>query len=129
MKAYKIELFIIDHDECGQDEIKSVIENARYPNRCISPHVAAISACEIGEWDDFKNRSVAAIKALEELKAYIEHKIYNRKVNIIQTFYGFTLDSIEADGVLSQVFIKSENVFCDIDEALEFAETNFSEGE
>jgi hypothetical protein len=52
MKVYKIELFIIDHDECGPDEIKLVIENARYPNRCISPDVKAISICDIGEWDD-----------------------------------------------------------------------------
>ena len=52
MKAYKIEILVIDMDEIGEDEIKSVIENARYPNRCISPEVKNIQSVDIGEWHD-----------------------------------------------------------------------------
>ena len=52
MKAYKVELLIIDHDEVGLDGIKEVIENTKYPNYCISPDVKNIVSADIGEWDD-----------------------------------------------------------------------------
>lgn len=51
MKAYKIEILIIDHDKVGED-IKHHIENARYPNRCIYPHVMNITETDIGPWTD-----------------------------------------------------------------------------
>lgn len=51
MKAYKVELLIIDFDQCG-DEIEGIIENANYPNDCISPNVLSIKEADIGEWDD-----------------------------------------------------------------------------
>lgn len=52
MKAYKVELLIVDHDRLGADKIKSVIENQRYPNHCISPNVMDIKEEDIGEWED-----------------------------------------------------------------------------
>lgn len=52
MRAYKIELLIIDFDEVGEEGIKHHIENARYPNHCLSPHVKQIEGVDIGEWDD-----------------------------------------------------------------------------
>lgn len=52
MKAYKVEIFIIDHDELGEDGIKEVIESTNYPNYCISPEVKHIDGVDIGEWDD-----------------------------------------------------------------------------
>ena len=52
MKAYKIEILIVDLDQCGADEIASVLENARYPNRCIRPEVMRVTEADIGEWRD-----------------------------------------------------------------------------
>ena len=52
MKAYKIEILIIDHDELGADEISKALEMARYPNHCISPDVKKVTAADIGEWSD-----------------------------------------------------------------------------
>lgn len=52
MKAYKVELLIIDHDDLGLDGTISEIENARYPNDCINPHVMGIESRDIGEWVD-----------------------------------------------------------------------------
>ena len=52
MKAYKIEILIIDFDEVGADGITDVIENTRYPNRCISPDVKSVESADIGEWYD-----------------------------------------------------------------------------
>jgi len=51
MKIHKVELLIVDHDGTGAEEIKSVIENAGYPNDCISPNVMSITTKEI-EWSD-----------------------------------------------------------------------------
>lgn len=51
MKAYKVELLIIDFDNVG-DDLKMYLEEARYPNRCISPQVKKIEVRDIGEWDD-----------------------------------------------------------------------------
>jgi len=50
--VYKIELFVVDHDDIGADDIKETLENTRYPNRCISPHVINIEGRDIGDWDD-----------------------------------------------------------------------------
>lgn len=50
MKAYKIELLVLDFDQLGSDEIKSVLENSRYPNDCISPSTMRITEADIGPW-------------------------------------------------------------------------------
>lgn len=52
MKVYKIEVMVVDLDQIGEQEIKDVIENTRYPNRCISPEVKKIESRDIGEWHD-----------------------------------------------------------------------------
>lgn len=52
MKAYVLKVLIIDHDEIGEDSIKSALENTRYPNRCVSPSVLSATEYEIGEWTD-----------------------------------------------------------------------------
>ena len=52
MNVHKVVLTIIDFDDVGADEIKVVIENQHYPNRCISPDVVNIETVDIGEWDD-----------------------------------------------------------------------------
>ncbi|MES0340717.1 MAG: hypothetical protein ABUK08_00215 [Candidatus Humimicrobiaceae bacterium] len=52
MKVYKIELMVIDHDDIGEKDLKSVLENTRYPNHCISPDVMGIESRDIGEWRD-----------------------------------------------------------------------------
>lgn len=52
MKAYKIELLIVDHDEVGQDDIRNILETQKYPNHCIAPNVMGVECVEIGEWND-----------------------------------------------------------------------------
>jgi len=51
IKVFKVTLCIVDHDKLGADEIKRVIENTKYPNWCISPHVTAMDTRTI-EWSD-----------------------------------------------------------------------------
>lgn len=43
---------VLDFDEVGEAGIKEVIENARYPNRCIAPEVKKIEGRDIGKWHD-----------------------------------------------------------------------------
>jgi hypothetical protein len=52
MKVYKVELLIIDHDEIGEEGIKSALENSNYPSDCISPRVQGVESRDIGEWRD-----------------------------------------------------------------------------
>lgn len=52
MKAYKVVLLVVDHDELGDEEITEVIEHTRYPNHCVSPTVMTIEGADIGEWTD-----------------------------------------------------------------------------
>ena len=52
MKAYRVELLIVDHDGIGCDGIIIAIENTKYPNRCIAPSVIEIDVAEIGVWSD-----------------------------------------------------------------------------
>jgi hypothetical protein len=51
MKVFKIELLVIDFDGLGEDGVRDALENARYPNRCISPDVKAIDTRDV-EWSD-----------------------------------------------------------------------------
>jgi hypothetical protein len=52
MQVHKLEVMIIDHDGVGAEEIKTILENQRYPNHCIAPYIMKIDSAEIGEWDD-----------------------------------------------------------------------------
>lgn len=52
MKAYKLEILIIDNDNIGGTNIIEVLENQHYPNYCISPIVKDIVEADIGEWHD-----------------------------------------------------------------------------
>lgn len=52
MKAYKVEILIIDFDQVGAEDIKLLMEQVKYPNYCLSPRVMNIKEADIGEWDD-----------------------------------------------------------------------------
>jgi hypothetical protein len=52
MKAYKVELLIIDFDRLGADGIQTELDNIRFANDCITPHIKKITEKDIGEWDD-----------------------------------------------------------------------------
>jgi hypothetical protein len=52
MQIHKIVLTIIDFDEIGAESCREVLENTKYPNRCISPDVLSVETREIGEWHD-----------------------------------------------------------------------------
>lgn len=52
MRAYKLEILVIDRDDLGADGVADVLHNANYPNDCISPLVMAVQSSDIGEWDD-----------------------------------------------------------------------------
>lgn len=49
--AYKLEVYVMDFDNLGEEGVKSAIENARYPGRCISPKVKAFESREV-QWHD-----------------------------------------------------------------------------
>ncbi len=72
MKAHKIEILIIDHDELGAEEIKAVIENQKYPNWSISPEVKEINTVDIGYWHDNHPLNLSS-KSQKEYE-----KIFNR---------------------------------------------------
>ena len=52
MKAYKVELLIIDFDDIGAEAVATELENANYGNDCIAPQVKSVTGRDIGEWDD-----------------------------------------------------------------------------
>jgi hypothetical protein len=52
MKVIKVVITIIDFDNVGINAVKEIVENAVYPNRCISPTVISIEERDIGEWTD-----------------------------------------------------------------------------
>ena len=52
MKVYKLVVIVVDHDELGSQGIVDEIENADYPNECITPRVEGVEERDIGEWTD-----------------------------------------------------------------------------
>lgn len=47
-KVYKVTLCVVDHDGIGEDELRVVIENTRYPNHCIAPKVTSVETRVVG---------------------------------------------------------------------------------
>lgn len=70
MKAYKIELLVLDFDQLGGDGIKSVLENSRYPNDCISPSAMSISEVDIGPWSDDNPLNSGKTRAAEYARIF-----------------------------------------------------------
>lgn len=70
MKAYKIELLVLDFDQLGGDEIKSVFENSRYPNDCISPSAMRITEADIGPWSDDNPLNSGKTRAAEYARIF-----------------------------------------------------------
>ena len=52
MKAYKLEILIIDFDGLGSKGIVEEIENTRFANDCLSLDIKQIEERDIGEWHD-----------------------------------------------------------------------------
>ncbi len=47
----KVTLWVVDHDNLGEDQIKDILEGTRYPNHCISPYVRSTETKSV-EWHD-----------------------------------------------------------------------------
>lgn len=52
MKAYKLEILIIDFDELGEQGIRENLACVNFPNDCISLEIKSIEGRDIGEWED-----------------------------------------------------------------------------
>lgn len=50
-KVHRIVLLVVDTDDIGDNDVRAVLENTHYPNRCISPQVMKIDTREV-EWSD-----------------------------------------------------------------------------
>lgn len=69
MEVHKITLYVVDHDSLGADEVADVLQNQRYQNDCIYPHIISVQSADAGEWDDDHplNRSSTAAAEIEKL--------------------------------------------------------------
>jgi hypothetical protein len=74
MKAYKVEILVVDFDGIGQAGIIGALENTRYPNHCISPSVQAIHERDIGPWSDGHPLNVSATAEAEYKRLFSEQK-------------------------------------------------------
>lgn len=69
MKAYVLQVLVIDHDELGPDEIKAVLSSTWYPNDCIAPEVLGSVEHDIGEWSDAHPLNQVGVDAARWLAA------------------------------------------------------------
>ena len=80
-------------------------------------------------------KRIAVIDHIDGELTCMSRDNYNRKANILQTYYGFEMRKIDPENELKcrsysdYIFIKNENVFAEIDDAFEYARTNFSNGD
>jgi len=52
VKAYKLEVLIIDFDGLGEKGIREELTNIRFPNDCLNLDIKSVECRDIGEWDD-----------------------------------------------------------------------------
>lgn len=89
MKAYKVELLIVDHDDVG-DEIPNIIKNQKYPNYCISPNVMSVQSVDIGEWFDghpLNKRDKQGAYYRQAFNIDLEKEILETKFNNLQKLH------------------------------------------
>ena len=68
VNVYKVELCIIDFDEVGEEEIKYLIEDMRYPNHCMHPDVMKIEVKEVNWTDEHPlNKQNTCLEAYKKL--------------------------------------------------------------
>ena len=69
MKAYKVTILIVDHDELGAADIKVEMENTNFANDCLRPHVMEVEEADIGEWtgEHPLNQTATMYVAYEEI--------------------------------------------------------------
>ena len=68
-KAHLLQVLIIDHEALGVDDVERTLEDTKYPNRCISPHVIKSQSADIGNWEDdnplnFSDQQAAEVERL-----------------------------------------------------------------
>lgn len=51
-RVIRVEVMVLDFDDLGVDGVRETLENTKYPNRCITPHVMEIEERDIGTWSD-----------------------------------------------------------------------------
>ncbi len=71
VKVHLIKLMVIDFDDLGADGVETELENARFPNDCVSPRVIDIETRDIGEWTDDHplNKTATIVPTLRALFA------------------------------------------------------------
>lgn len=52
MEVIKLIVSVIDFERLGAQEVAQTIENANFPNDCISPDVRSVEVRDIGAWSD-----------------------------------------------------------------------------
>lgn len=72
MKAYKVEVLVLDFDRLGSAGLKQVLENASFPNDCASLDVKEITERDIGPWDDDHPLNKAATKEAEYQRLFAQ---------------------------------------------------------
>lgn len=50
-KVHRVTLLIVDHDDVGEEGVRSLLEHTRFPNRAINPDVLRVETREV-EWSD-----------------------------------------------------------------------------
>lgn len=68
MKAYKLEVLMLDHDELGVESVVSEIECVKY----FSPSVMKVEDRDIGEWNDDHPLNSLALQEMEYEKLFAD---------------------------------------------------------
>jgi hypothetical protein len=68
MQVHKLVVLVVDHDDLGGVDVRDVIEETRYPNRCIYPKVMSVETRDV-EWSDDHplNKTATQDAAFDEL--------------------------------------------------------------
>jgi hypothetical protein len=68
IEVHRVTLYVVDHDGIGGDGARRVLENTRYPNRCIHPHVSKVETREVAWHDRHPINMIASMySALDQL--------------------------------------------------------------
>lgn len=50
--VYRVVLAVVHHDDLTEDELRDIIENTKYPNRCMYPSVVSVESREVDYHDN-----------------------------------------------------------------------------
>ncbi len=101
VKVHRIVLMVVDHDDLGAEDVAEVLEETKYPNWCIHPHVMGTETREVEWHDEHPLNRTDSLK--EAFRALFADELANTQaaLDLVQRDYAQVVEALGFDPIAS----------------------------